>query len=157
MSPTDAFAFLALFAAAWTGVCWLLAGAGGWRTLARHYGQGDRPFEGDTRRFCRVSFGLLANYGRTLAAGRGPEGIRLALAPLIVVAHPPLLIPWADVGPPTIRGRGPLRTAEFRFARAPEVAVRVTASLAQWLLEAHPDASTPGRSKKALDTIPSNP
>lgn len=157
MPLVDFLVLAALFVLAWAGVCWLLAGAGGWRRLAQHYAQGERPFHGETRRFRHLSLGWLANYGNTLAAGRGPEGIRLALARLVLVAHPPLLIPWSDVVPPTVRGIGPMRTAEFRFTRAPDVRVRVRASLAEWLLEVHPGLSGPPASKKALDTVIGNP
>ncbi len=129
----------ALFVPAWLGICWLLAAAGGWQRMAEHYAQGDRPFSGEVRRFQRLSLGWLANYGRCLVAGTGPEGIRLAVARLVAVAHPPLLVPWEDVTPPTVRGLGPLAIAEFRFARTPDVPVRVRPSLARWLLSVSPE------------------
>lgn len=139
MPVTRALLLLALFILAWVGLAWLLGAAGGWRRMAEHYAQGDRPFEGETRRYQRLTLGWLANYGRCLVAGRGPQGIRLALLRIVPVGHPPLVIPWEDVTPPTLRGLGPLAVAEFRFARTPEVAVRVRPALARWLLAAAPE------------------
>jgi hypothetical protein len=134
MPIEHALLLVALFVPAWLGACWLLAGVGGWRRMAAHYAQGDRSFSGETRRFQRLSLGWLANYGRCLVAGTGPEGVRLAMIRLVAVAHPPLLVPWDDITPPTVRGLGPLAVAEFRFARTPDVPVRVRPSLARWLL-----------------------
>jgi hypothetical protein len=142
MPLPDALVLVVLFVGSWTAICWLLARLGGWRRLAEHYAQGDRPFEGEVRRFARVSLGPFANYGTCLMAGRGEMGIRLALFRLVLAGHPPLLIPWEDVLPPSPRGVGPFRRADLRFAKAPAVQVRVRASLARWLLE--------GR-QKALD------
>lgn len=139
MPLTHAVLLVVLFVPAWLGVCWLMAAVGGWQRLAEHYAQGERSFEGETRRFQRLSLGALANYGNCLVAGRGPEGVRLSVVRLVPVAHPPLVVPWSDITPPTVKGFGPLAVAEFRFARVPEVTVRVRPALARWLLSVPPE------------------
>jgi len=145
----EALLLLAAFLAAWLTLCWALAGASGWRTLAEHYAQGERPFEGDSRRLERLSLGVVFDYGRCLVAGRGPTGLRLALLPPFVVGHPPLLIPWDDLMPPgRTRGVGPFRRVGLRFARAPGVTLWVAADLAAWLRAG---------SHKALDTLARSP
>lgn len=139
MTAVETVLLLVLFALAWLVLCVLLAGVGGWRQMAEQYAQGDRPFQGESRRFERLSLGWLANYGRCLVVGRGPAGVRLALLPLVPIAHPPLVVPWEDLGVPRVRGIGPLAVAEFRFARTPDVAVKVRPRLARWLMAGTPE------------------
>jgi hypothetical protein len=138
-----------LFVASWLALCWLLGAVGGWQSLARHYAQGDRRFEGESRRLERASLGPLFDYGRCLTVGRGEPGIRLALLPPFVVGHPALIVPWADVEPAgRPKGAGPFRRVGLRFAKAPGVTLWVSADLAAWLAA--------GR-RKALDTLAASP
>ncbi len=123
-----------VFLACWAGTSWALARVGGWARLAARYAQGGRPFVGERRRFARVRLGWLANYGRTLDAGRGPAGIRLALLPLLAVGHPPLLIPWDELLSAETKGIGPFRRVVLRFEAAPEVGVAVAPKLFAWLM-----------------------
>jgi len=73
---------------------WLLAKCGGWHRLATHYATW-QPAEGEIHRFQSASFGWV-NYGSCLTIVLSSYGMRLAVAPIFRLWHPPLLIPWSE-------------------------------------------------------------
>jgi len=135
----------------WVLISLFLAGTGGWRALARRYG--DRgPFEGERRRLQSVRLRAGVNYGNCVTVGRGPRGLRLSMLAPFSIGHTPLVIPWADVPAPLEGRRWLLREAEFRFASAPEVPFRVRPALARWIREGagkYGAAAVPGGSRSA--------
>jgi hypothetical protein len=107
-------------------VVWLVGQFDGWGTLARHY-RHTGPFEGTLRAWRSGHLGL-SNYSCILTIGTNAEGLYLAVVWLLRPGHPPLFVPWADVSVAVVRGWFS-RYAEFRFARAPSVCLRVSERL----------------------------
>ena len=88
-------AFLIVFPAMWSGVCFLLALIGGWRSMARRYryqGQSQPPMHYATARLGVV------NYRSVMRVGADAAGLHLAVMVLFRVGHPALHVPWSAVG-----------------------------------------------------------
>ena len=89
--------FAAVFVAFWCAICALIARLSGWATLAQRYRFSD-TFHGRKWRFRSAIFGSSGSYGGVLTVGADSQGLYLAVMPLFRVGHPPLFIPWQDVG-----------------------------------------------------------
>ncbi|TYZ14198.1 hypothetical protein FY528_00240 [Hymenobacter lutimineralis] len=88
--------FLLGFAAFWCLVVALLAQLA-WQPLARHFAVTGLP-PGEQLAVTQVSLGFV-HYSHALLAVVTPEGLGLQPIVLFRVGHPPLLIPWAAIGP----------------------------------------------------------
>jgi hypothetical protein len=80
----------------------VLAGAGGWRSLARRYPARSGGDPGEERfRFSsmRTSGGIVgtAGYGSCVTIGVGPRGIAVELWKPFALFHPPFHLPWEAV------------------------------------------------------------
>ena len=80
----------------------MLAGAGGWRSLARRYPARPGGDAGDEQfRFSslRTSGGMVgtASYGLCVTIGMGPRGIAFELWKPFALFHPPFHLPWDAV------------------------------------------------------------
>jgi len=92
--------FLPLFAAGWLLITGLLAHAGGWSTLARHFRSSAEPASGERFRFVSGSMGTRAfpvSYGRCLFLMVSPGGFALSILLPFRFQSPPLFIPWSQV------------------------------------------------------------
>jgi hypothetical protein len=120
--------------ALWLLVSLLISVMGGWRALSGYY-TAETPFPGERIRFCSAQFARYVNYGNCLTLGAGPQGLYVAILPVLRVAHPPLLIPWEDI---TAREAQTWLFAaiELEFAKVPSVRVRLPSRLAQRLFDA---------------------
>ena len=115
-------------AAIWFVVMYASSVLGGWSTLARAY-RGTPPFKGRLWHGQFVAMRHYWGYG-LITVGASSEGLHMSLYVLGPLQHhPALFIPWRDV---TVREPAHLKAfykAELRFHRAPEVPVRINASL----------------------------
>jgi hypothetical protein len=98
-------AFGAGFVALWCAVLWLVAQLG-WRRLAADYQVASLP-EGPHFLLRKAYLGPIG-YGSALQAGATAAGLALRTVFPFRTGHPPLLIPWAAVGP--------LRAEKFLWA-----------------------------------------
>jgi hypothetical protein len=129
--------FLPLFPLFFAGllclVSLILATVGGWRRLAESYPD-DISVEGVTFRWQSAQFGS-ANYGRCVNVTVDHARLRLSIALLFRVAHPPISIPWSDIR--VELDRSWLREiGTFTFAKEPHVAVRFKRRLVDRIAEA---------------------
>ncbi len=122
----------------WVAVSLLLGAAGGWWWLARRYrlAAPDSPQKWFYPRLTLVGW---VPYARWLTLGVGRDGLTLLPNILYRPGHPPLFVLWADVSVRAVAGLA-WGYHEFRFAKAPGVAVRVSSSLALRMLA---DAGVP--------------
>jgi len=120
--------FPVFFVVLWCAVTYLLAFMSGWRRLAAHYAA-DLPTGGYRFRFRSAKSGLI-RYNHCLNFAVGPRGLHLWLLPPFRLGSPPLLVPWADVS--AALHRDFLFTCvALRFARVPNVRMRIATSLGQ--------------------------
>lgn len=84
--------------AIWTGVV-ALVGMMGWRTIADRYpaGRWPAPGEGVALSWQSAAVGL-SSYGSALHAVLTEDGLYLRPARIFAINHPPMLIPWAEMG-----------------------------------------------------------
>jgi hypothetical protein len=118
----------------WLAVCFLISWLGGWRLLARYY-EAHEPFTGQ-RFWCRSGqLNHFTNYNGCLHLGAGPQGLHLSVLFLFAAGHRPLLIPWSDI---TVKEGRILffKAIYLSFAKAPNITLRLRASLAEQLFTA---------------------
>ena len=86
---------VAAFVAFWMLVGGLLSLLGGWWRLAARY----RAAPGGSRADRRLESGYVGwvRYRNLLSVGVGPDGLFLAVLPMLRFLHPPLRIPWTEV------------------------------------------------------------
>ncbi len=123
---------------AFFAVFWGLSLAGGWRRLAADYAAHEKP-PGDFRRFQAVRLRWVG-YNGCLTIGVCREGLYLAVWPIFRFCHPPLLIPWADLGE-IQRRRTFLWTHVRAGVRRPPI---VTIDLPVWSFDAAVEAGYVG-------------
>ena len=128
--PWFPLVFPFFFVALWVGVGFLLAATGGWQTVAAHY-----PLVGDApppvKRFGVAEFGLVA-YNRCLKLGANQRGLYFGAILLFRAGHAPFFVPWTDVTARATR-RWFRAVIELRFARTPDIAVRLPRAAAEAL------------------------
>jgi hypothetical protein len=100
----------AYFLAIWLLVSAVIAFIGGWATLAKRF-RLNTPFVGQRWAGQSGQMRWIAGYGNCLTVGCSSEGLYLAMMPLFRFRHPPLLVPWNEVG---VARR---RILFFRFVR----------------------------------------
>jgi hypothetical protein len=116
-----------VFVAGWIGIGFLLASVGGWQIVAAHYplaGEVPRP----VRRFGAAEFGSVS-YNGVLSLGANQRGLYFAAILLFRSGHPPFFVPWSDVTARATR-RWFRAAVELRFARTPDILVRLPRALA---------------------------
>lgn len=96
--------FLGGFAVLWLGITGLLAQIGGWRELARLYGEPEgmvrapvRQFSGATLDLRRGRFPLPVNYSNCMVLEVAEAGLHLRPWRVFRFRHPPLFIPWPQM------------------------------------------------------------
>lgn len=96
--------FPVFFAGFWMFVTGVLSAAGGWHGLAERFREPPNPPSATARRFRMASadlvngaFPLPVSYSGCLIVDLGDAGIHLRPWLPFRFAHPPLLIPWAQV------------------------------------------------------------
>lgn len=128
--PWFPLVFPFFFVALWVGVGFLLAATGGWQTVAAHYPLvGDAPPPG--KRFGAAEFGLVG-YNRCLKLSANQRGLYFATILLFRAGHAPFFVPWTDVTARATR-RWFRSVVELRFARTPDIAVRLPRATAEAL------------------------
>ena len=115
--------FAVVFPAFWSAIVWLV-GQFGWARLARHYAT-DAPRTGRTFRMETGQIGG-ANYSSSLTVSVEPDGLRLAVMPLFRPGHPPVLIPWEEIG--SIRPKRFLWHTNYEIETAPPDPIKVRLS-----------------------------
>jgi hypothetical protein len=97
--------FPLFFAAMWLGITGALAGIGGWSELARLFHEPEGTVRAPVQRFGmtsldlrRGSFPLPTNYSNCAIVEIANAGIHLRLWMPFRFRHPPLLIPWKQIG-----------------------------------------------------------
>jgi hypothetical protein len=93
------------FAVFWGFGCWLIS-RNGWQQLAQYYRAPVTPPERAEIFWLQTAslrmpgtVGPSADYRGALRISCGPAGLGLSVIFLFRVGHPPLLIPWAAIGP----------------------------------------------------------
>ncbi|HEX8391977.1 MAG TPA: hypothetical protein VF665_06450 [Longimicrobium sp.] len=83
----------------WLLLSAVLAWAGGWRTLARHY-PARAPGADRTIRGASASVGsppLPVNYNNCLTVRVTEAGVEISVWPMFRFQHPPVFIPWSEL------------------------------------------------------------
>ena len=126
--------FIGFFVVLWFAVFFFLATLGGWRRLAEAY-RLNGPFEGERWHFrsARMRWGV--NYKNCLTMGANRSGVYLAVLLPFRLAHPPLFIPWSEIGASERKGLV-FKYLDFSFQQAPGVRLRVRDTLGSALLRA---------------------
>lgn len=127
-------AFPLLFVVIWIVVVQLVSSAGGWRALAETYPAAGEPSSLRLRfRSARMRHGT--NYNGVITFVSSPAGLHLSVFLPFRFGHGPIFVPWTDVSVETGRLLF-VPTLTFRFARRPEIPLRVQRGLGQKLLRA---------------------
>jgi hypothetical protein len=128
--PWIGILFPFFFAGMWVAIGFILATTGGWQTVAAHY-----PLVGDApppvQRFGAAEFGLAA-YNGVLRLAADQRGLYFAVIWLFRAGHRPFVVPWSDVTARATR-RWFRAVVELRFARTPDIAVRLPRASAEAL------------------------
>lgn len=131
--PWFPFVFPVFFAGLWVGIGFLLAATGGWQTIATHY-----PVDGAVpdavKRFQSAEFGFVG-YNSVLKLGANQRGLYVAAILPFRAGHTPFFVPWTDVTARAAR-RWLRAVVELRFARTPDIAVRLPRAAAEALFRA---------------------
>ena|ERR1700752_3227997 len=125
--------FILFFSLLWSGVSVVLARIGGWGRLAETY-RSEGDFEGRRWKLRSAKVGSV-DYANCLTFGVNERGLYMGVLLPFRLAHPPLFIPWSDVGVEERRGWF-FEYLDFRFAQAPDTRVRVSKRLGESLLNA---------------------
>jgi hypothetical protein len=114
-------------------VSFILSTMGGWRRLADSYPD-DVPVDGVRFRWQTALFRSV-HYGGCLNVTVDRARLRFAVAFPVRMWHPPISIPWSDVR--VALGKYWFReVGTFRFAKEPDVVVRVSRRLVRRIAEA---------------------
>ena len=131
--PTTPAEFVGGVALFWVGSSFALATIGGWRRLAEVYRLGDK-FRGDQFRLRSARMRWGAGYSNCLMLGANEHGFYMAIFFPFRLFHPPLFIPWSDIG--VARKNGWLyKYLDFAFLKAPGVCLRLPENLGRALLK----------------------
>lgn len=125
--------FPLLFAAMWVAISFTLSAIGGWGALASSYAARECP-NGTSFRLRSASVGIV-NYNNCLRFVVSPAGLFMAVLLPFRLAHPPLFAPWSEISATPHRG-WVFRYVDFRFARHPNVRLRLFHVLAEEVLRA---------------------
>ena len=131
-APPPVWVFLLLFTATWLLVAFFLSRFSGWTRLAEYY-RCERPWS--LLRFQSAQFRRSANYNGCLNFAANYEGLYMAPMLPFRTFHAPLLIPWTEITARPVKLWRFWNFVELRFQRAPDVPVRIRASLAQKLTD----------------------
>lgn len=105
----------AFFLGFWCFVLWALSALGGWNSLAGVYPARERS--GGATYYMQTGFVGAVCYRSCLNFRVSPAGLYLSIVPLFRFAHPPLLIPWSDIGSPLSNAGVFLRLVEVPVGR----------------------------------------
>jgi hypothetical protein len=96
--------FVVAFTVMWLGITGLVAELGGWRELARLYGEPEgavrapvQSFQMATLDLRRGRFSLPVNYSNCMVLEVAREGLHLRPWRVFRFRHPPLFIPWPQM------------------------------------------------------------
>ena len=87
------------FIGLWCLVCFLFSLISGWKSLATQFQTQNKPAG---RHFSMQSASLgVVHYKGAINIGATPEGLYMSVMVFFRLGHPPLLVPWSEVGPIT--------------------------------------------------------
>jgi hypothetical protein len=126
--------FLLFWVAMWCAICLTLSVWGGWYVLAKYY-RATQPFSGKLWHFRSASFfrnGAMrpSSYGGCLTFGASTEGLYISTMLPFRLGHPPLFVPWSDIGGIETYHQLFLSAVRFRFKKVPFVACKISNGLA---------------------------
>ena len=130
--------FIAFFGALWVAILTIISRIGGWWRLSRSYRHAG-PLSGNRWLFQSMSMRYSANYNGCLTVTANELGLGFSMWMIFRVAHPPLFVPWQDISIESVRDFLGRERVELRFAREPEVFMRITPRLAQKIAAATPN------------------
>ena len=127
--------FPVFFIAIWTFVLGIIAVAGGWQRLAKHYTTRDMltPYQGKKLRGKSARFGG-TSYKRMLIFGANMQGLYLATNIIFRFSHPTLFIPWSDITTEERDGVF-MSFTTLTFSQAPKVKMTISSKLMSQLQE----------------------
>lgn len=131
MFDQDHLVIFGLAVGAWSLICAGLAHFAGWRALARQYRAFAR-FEGRRFHFSSAQFGGWVGYNGSFTPGANRTGLFVAVWPIFRICHPPLLVPWSEIGALVERRRW-FTAVLLTFASVPGARVRISFRLAERL------------------------
>lgn len=85
------------FLALWAFISYLVSWVGGWHLLAQRF-RADSEFDGTLIRWSYATMRWGVHYNGALKIGANAEGLYIASIFLLRMGHPPLYIPWTEVG-----------------------------------------------------------
>lgn len=134
--PWEFYLSIALIPGFLAGVFVVIAKLSGWTRLAERYLADREPDEGIRFRGQDLRIGWFWNYSGGITYRVSPDGIYLAVWP-IIVGHAPLLIPWSDVTLVEERPGRWFSVAKIEVGQPPrtklELPLRVIDAGRQWL------------------------
>jgi hypothetical protein len=123
----------------WVGVSNLSAIIGGWRRLAASYVSTGGE-SGTTFRFRSAKLGVV-DYSNCLTFTASRSGLLIAVLLPFRLAHPTLFIPWREIAATSHSG-WTKNYVELRFAKEPNVRMRLSRRLAEDLMAAGGNATS---------------
>jgi hypothetical protein len=125
--------FLLLFVGMWVFVSKLLASLSGWCSLAASYGT-SAAIDGHTFSSRSAKIGIV-DYNGCLRFTAAPSTLSVAVMFPFRCGHRPLTVPWSDILATDHQG-WIFRYVDFRFAKQPQIRLRVSHKLAEALIAA---------------------
>ena len=130
--------FVVFFAAVWWLVLTILARASGWAALAELYGDQSR-LEGPRRRFQSLRMGraggMLVNLNGAVTFAATPFSVEISTFFPFSLNMKPLVIPLSDLTATESKMMLVMPAVDFRAARAPEIGIRVSKPLSDWIAQ----------------------
>ena len=124
--------FIAYFCAIWLVVCIVVSFMSGWWSLSRRY-RTERTLA-TTINWASGSFRHIVGYQRVLRMTSNAEGLYLSVTKLFRLGHPPLFIPWSEIGVQPERGFLFLRWRTLLFDRTKRIPLTLRGKTADRIL-----------------------
>ncbi len=122
------------FALFWIVIVWLIAQMAGWPKLVEKY-PARQPWNETCWWMQSAQLGKWANYSGILKVCADAEGIHCSTIFPFHIGNAPFSVPWSEISGRK-RQRFLQSTVELRFQRVPSIPMRISASLANRLVEA---------------------
>jgi hypothetical protein len=116
--------FPVFFVGMWCFVCLVLSQLGGWAALGKHF-RTDRTPTGVVFYGQSAQLSYLCSYNNCLTMIVTEEGLYLKVWPMFRIGHPPLLIPWEQIGAAKPHNFLWLRQVSFTVGQPPIATMKI--------------------------------
>jgi hypothetical protein len=120
--------FPVFFVGMWCLVCFIISLTGGWGALGKRF-RADRAPMGIVFYGQSAQFRHFTNYNSCLSIIVAKEGLYLKVWPMFRMGHPPLLIPWEEIGAAKHHQFLWVRRVSFPVGRPQITTIRISAKV----------------------------